>query len=155
MPHFEMSWMAPEFAYRERDVAWYWISIIIAAILVAFAVWQRDFLFGFFVVIAEMLAIVWATRVPRMISFSLSERELSVGERKHYAMGDFESFSVEDFEDEYAGLILNPKGKLRMPAIVMIPTADLALLRKNFAALIREIEYQPTFIDSLEKIIGF
>jgi hypothetical protein len=155
MAHFEMSWTAPEFAYRERDVAWYWISIIAAAAMVAFAVWQKDFLFGFFIVIAEMLAIVWANRTPRMVSFSLSERELVIAGQKHYAMNDFESFSVEDSDDVFAELILHPKGKLRTPAILFVPTAEIPAIRKNFATNLREIEYQPTFIDSLEKIIGF
>ena len=150
-----MSWTAPEFARRDRDVSWYWISIMVAAAMVAFAVWQRDFLFGLFVVVAEMLAIVWASRTPRMIAFSLSERELLVGERKHYAMSEFDSFSVEDSDDIFTEIIFNPKGKLRTPVLLLIPTADIAALRKNFATILREVEYQPSFIDSLEKIIGF
>jgi hypothetical protein len=150
-----MSWTAPEFAYRERDVSWYWISIIIAAAMVAFAVWQRDFLFGLFVVVAEMLAIVWANRTPRMIAFTLTERDFVVGEQKHYLVNDFETFSIDDADDIFVGLILHPKGKLRTPVFVFLPATDVPAVRKNFTGILREIEYQPTFIDSLEKIIGF
>ncbi len=57
MATFEINWEAPEFEYREKDVSWYWISIIAAAAIIAFSVWQRNFLFGFFIVIAEMLVI--------------------------------------------------------------------------------------------------
>src|SRR4051812_48043934 len=100
MAQFDMQWEAPEFVYRERGVSWYWLTIIVAAAMVAFAVWQRDFLFGVFIIIAEMLAIVWANRTPRMIPFSLSERELAIGSRKRYVVTNMETFSVADEDAE-------------------------------------------------------
>lgn len=158
-----MTWHAPEFAYRGRGVSWYWVTIIIAAVMVAFAVWQRDFLFGLFVIVAEILAIVWATRIPRMISFAVTEREFLIGERRRYAMTEFESFSVDedeftgDFTDhgDFVALIFHFKGKLRAPLRVMLPAVYLDSARKNFTTVLRELPYEPTLIDSLEKIIGF
>lgn len=158
-----MSWQAPEFEYRARGVSWYWTTIIIAAAMVAFAVWQKNFLFGLFVIIAEMLALIWSTRTPRTIPFSISDRELVIGERKHYLMSELESFSVDEpiapaegvARAEFAELAFHFKGKLHMPILVCIPTAQLAEARKNLQQVIREIEHQPTFIDSLEKWIGF
>lgn len=64
MTSFEIKWQAPEYEYREKTVSWYWISIVVAALVIAFSVWQKNFLFGFFIVIAEMLFIVWGNRTP-------------------------------------------------------------------------------------------
>ena len=46
MAKFETTWEAPEFEYREKEVSWYWISIIAAALIIAFSVWEKDFLFA-------------------------------------------------------------------------------------------------------------
>ena len=45
-------WQIPEYEYRSKDVSWYWISLIAAIVLFAFAIWQKNFLFAIFVVIA-------------------------------------------------------------------------------------------------------
>ena len=83
MAKFETTWEAPEFEYREKEVSWYWISIIAAALIIAFSVWQKDFLFGFFIVIAEMLFIVWGNKAPRTLTFTLTDTELNIGDTSH------------------------------------------------------------------------
>lgn len=159
-----MTWEAPEFEYRARDVSWYWLTMIVATALIAFAVWQRDFLFGFFIIVAEVLAIVWANRVPHHIKFVLSDRALWIGSRKQHALSGFQNWSAnppadslpgESQADDYAELYFNFKGKLRTPLLVRIPAARLEELRKNLQPILPEIEHQPAFIDSLEKLIGF
>ena len=72
-PKFEVVWDAPEFEYREKGISWYWLSIIAAACIIAFAAWFRNFLFGFFIVIAEILFIVWGNRQPRTVEFKLDD----------------------------------------------------------------------------------
>lgn len=138
MTPFEMTWQAPEFIHRERDVSWYWISIIIAAAIIAFAVWQRDFLFGLFIIVAEILAIVWASRTPRMINFSLSDHDFLIDTMKHYRISEFESFSMNiDNEEIFSELILHPKGKLRSIVIASIPTVSTDEARKNLRTLMK------------------
>ena len=92
MASFTITWQAPEFQYREKGVSWYWLSIIVVAAIIAFAIWQRNFLFGVFMVIAEILLIVWANAVPKVFDFSLTENDLAIGEAKNYRISLFESF---------------------------------------------------------------
>jgi len=67
----EFHWQTKEYEYHEKDIFWYWASIIIAVGIVAFAVWQKNFLFAAFVIIAEILVLVWAERKPDTIEFML------------------------------------------------------------------------------------
>ena len=155
---FELTWDAPEFELRDRDVSWYWISIIIAAVLIAFSVWQRDFLFGLFVVVAEVLIIVLANRTPRTLTFTLTDQAVLIGEHRRYPLNEFESFSTDESggaDDAYAELFWYFRSRLRTPILIRIPKAKLDDLRKNLRPLLKEIPYDPTLIDSLEKIIGF
>src|SRR5690348_2499840 len=89
-----ITWEAPEFECRDKGVAWYCISIIVAAIIVAFAVWEKNFLFGLFIVIAEVLFIVWGNRLPRMIGLAASEAGITI-EEVFYAFRDFENVSID------------------------------------------------------------
>lgn len=157
MTKFETTWAAPEFEYREKDVSWYWISIIVAALIIAFSVWQKDFLFGFFVVIAEILFIVWGNKVPAVVPFVLTDAEITIGGYKSYLMKEFEGWSMDAPGDgaEWAEIMFHFRSHLHPPLILMVPTEKLAELRANLKTVLREVEHQPTLVDSIEKFLRF
>ena len=155
MASFEINWSAPEFEYREKDVAWYWISIIIASILIAFAAWERNFLFGMFIVIAEMLLVVWGNRSPRIIDFTLTEKGLLIGERKLHPINTFESFSADELDEAWHEIIFSFKAKLKTPIRIIVGEDKLEEIKKNLKPLVKEVDHEPSFLDSLEKIIRF
>jgi hypothetical protein len=155
MASFEMQWEAPEFEYREKGVSWYWISIIVAAIVISFSVWQKNFLFGFFIVIAEMLFIVWGNRKPRMVHFSLNETAIVIDGAKHYFLKDLESFSVDELGGEWTELIFYSRAKLRTPLKLLLPQGHLEEFRAGIKNILKEIPYEPTLIDSIEKLLRF
>jgi hypothetical protein len=156
MAEFEIQWEAPEYEYREKSVSWYWTSIIIAALVIAFSVWQKNFLFGFFVVVAEMLFIVWGSKVPRTVTFSITETGIAIeAERKFHAFKDFESVSVDPLDDEWAEVAFTFRAKLKTPFKVMFPRARLGELRDAMKAVLKEIPYEPTLLDSIEKLLRF
>jgi hypothetical protein len=155
MAKFEITWEAPEFEYREKEVSWYWLSIIAAALIIAFAAWQKDFLFGFFIVIAEMLFIVWGNRVPQMITFTLTDSDIHIGGYKTYSMKEFESWSADSDGVEWADIMLHFRSRLHPPLAVIVPEEKMTELRANLKTVLAEIEYQPTLIDSIEKFLRF
>ena len=155
MAKFEITWEAPEFGYREKDVSWYWISIIAAALIIAFSVWQKDFLFGFFIVIAEVLFIVWGNKVPKTIAFTLTDTELEIGGYKTYSMKEFESWSADTDDAEWGDVMFYFRSHLRPALSLIVPSAKITELRANMKVVLKEIEHQPTLIDSIEKFLRF
>lgn len=152
---FETTWEAPEFEYRPKSISWYWLSIIISAAIIAFAIWERNFLFGIFIVIAEVLFIAWGNETPATVHFILTENDLAIGEAKHYQVKLFESFSVNELNDDWTELFFTFKTKLRTPLKVILPKIKIEEVRKNLKPVLREVEFEPSLLDSLEKIIGF
>lgn len=153
---FNISWEAPEFEYREKEISWYWISIIVAALIIAFAVWQRNFLFGFFIVVAEILFVLWGNETPRAILFSITEKGIDVDEgRKFYSLQQFENYSVNSLDEDWVELIFTFRAKVKTPLKIIFPENSLAELHKNLKSLVKEIEHQPTLLDSIERLIGF
>ncbi len=157
MAKFETMWEAPEFAYREKEVSWYWISIIVAALIIAFSVWEKDFLFGFFIVIAEMLFIVWGNKVPAIVQFTLTDTEIDIGGYKSYSMKEFEDWSVDSGGNgaEWASVMFYFRSRLHPPLELIVPEEKLTELRANMKMVLKEIEHEPTLIDSIEKFLRF
>ncbi len=155
MAKFEIAWEAPEFEYLEKDVSWYWISIIVAACIVAFAVWFRNFLFGFFIVVAEVLLIVWGNRAPRTIEFLVSDEGVAIDVHKTYGIKEFESWSTESLNDDWSELFFNFRSRVRPPIKLLVPADRLADLRTNLKAILKEVEHQASLLDSIEKFLRF
>lgn len=161
MAKFEITWQAPEFEHREKGVSWYWITIIVAALIIAFAVWERNYLFGFFIVVAEILVIMWGNTLPRPMVFKLDDNGLSIGAHKHHSLREFESWSAEtdvaiDADgEELSELAFNFTSKFRVPLKVLAPAAALDEIRKNLKLVLREVEHQTSLIEAIEKLLRF
>jgi hypothetical protein len=155
MASFQMQWEAPEYEYREKTVLWYWISIVIAAIIIAFSVWEKNFLFGLFIVVAEILFIVWGNRAPRALRFTLTENNIEVEGKKTHSLKDFESVGIDPLGNGWIELVFIFHAKLRIPFKVMFPENRLNELRDHLRMVLKEVPYEPTLIDSIEKLLWF
>jgi hypothetical protein len=155
MTKFETTWEAPEFEYREKEISWYWLSIIIASLIVAFSVWQRNFLFGFFIVIAEILFIVWGNRMPHIMTFTLTDTDLHMDGAKSHSLKEFEAWSVNADGGEWAEIAFYFRSKLRPPLVVIVPEETLTEIRTNLKGILKEIEHDMSLIDSIEKFLRF
>jgi hypothetical protein len=155
MAKFEIQWEAPEFEYREKGVSWYWLSIIVAALIVAFSVWAKNFLFGFFIIVAEILFIVWGNKTPHMLAFTLNDANLEIGERKIYPLKDFESWSADPAGGTWTEVLFNFRSRVKTPLRVLVPEASVQEIRTNLKTVLKEVEYEQTVLDSIEKLLHF
>ena len=151
----EIKWSAQEFDRRPKGVSWYWLSMIVAVVILGIAVWQKNFLFGFFVVVAEILVLIWGNREPGVVGFALDAGGLAVGNKKHI-YSEFENFSAEnDQEKEWLNLFLNFKSRIKPALKVKIPKARAGEIKRALASELQEIEHQPSLLDAFEEFFGF
>jgi len=158
MAKFELQWEAPEYEFREKSVSWYWLSIVIAAVIVAFAVWEKNFLFGLFVVIAEILFIVWGSREPRAVHFLLNDAGLTISHERTHSFKDFQNFCVDTTggeTGEWMEVIFMPRARFKTPLKILFPESRLAELRLNMKTILAEATYEPTLLDAIEKLLRF
>ncbi len=153
----KLEWDAPEFIHHEKDISWYWMSIILAVLILAAALWQRNFLFGFFVVAAEILILVWANHAPRRVRFTLTEKGLTVDGKKSYALTDILGFRAHEHEEhEWSRMVFYFRRHFAGTLAVLVPTVRLAEI-KNFLlrAGVSETDRDESFIDILGQFLGF
>lgn len=146
----EIKWRAPEFHYYHKGPGWYWISVMAAIVLIGFALWQKNFLFAVFIVIAELVILNWAQRRPADTDFSLDDKGLVIGGRKVYSYDALAGFAVKDQE-----LILKKKSKLNPYFKILISEYDAGRIKDFLAQHLPEIEYEESLIEHLARLLKF
>ncbi|MBI4085939.1 MAG: hypothetical protein HY433_01700 [Candidatus Liptonbacteria bacterium] len=153
---FEIAWQAPEFEYYEKDISWYWLSVIIAVVVLSAAVWQKNFLFAAFIIFAEILILVWAGQKPKTVEFKLDERGLTIGNRKFYPYAEMTGFSAdENNEDEWRDFIFRFQRRLQPTLKVKTPKNRFGEIEKALAPIVKKIEFEESFLETLERFLGF
>lgn len=151
-----IEWQAPEFEYRPKDISWYWLSIFITLIFLGAAIWQRNFLFGVFVVVGEILVMSWANREPRNVQFKLGEGGLEIAGEKVYPYTDMASFSAYDGnEARWPHVVIRFQKRLRVPLAVGVPREKSESIKGLLKSFVPQTDPESSLLESLEKFIGF
>lgn len=154
-------WQAPEFEYRPKDVSWYWLSLIVGIILIALAVWQKNFLFMIFVIIAWLVITVMANRFPAVWEFKIDEKGINIAlpkeksNGKFYPYAEIEGFDIHFGGEDYKELILKTKSKLSPYLKINIHVADEEKIKDFLLKILPQEEYNQSLVDSFLKLIRF
>ncbi|MBN2198028.1 hypothetical protein JW698_02455 [Candidatus Wolfebacteria bacterium] len=177
----EIEWRAPEFEYYKKDVSWYWLSLIIVIILMALAIWQKNFLFIIFIIIAWLTIITMSYRLPTIWNFKIDDNGIKIelpkekGVEKIYSFKEIKGFDIHDIQEEkflneqdikilskqiikqnkFKKLILKLESKFSPYLKINIPInkeKEIEELLKNF---LPKEEYEESLADSLSKLIKF
>ncbi len=152
-----VEWQAPEFEYIEKDVSWYWMGLIIAICLLAFAVWQKNFLFAVFTVIAY-LAVVYSTgQKPAVWKFTLNEKGVGIDPQKGKSIASrfYKYEEIAGFDIWEKELVLKTNKKISPYLKMNFPAEKEKEIKEFLVKYIPEKEYEVSISDSFSKLIGF
>ncbi|MEK7193790.1 MAG: hypothetical protein AAB651_00285 [Patescibacteria group bacterium] len=157
-----IAWQAPEYEYRRKDVSWYWLSLIAAIILFALAIWQRNFLFAVFVVLAWIIVIKLADRFPSIWEFKLDEKGISIGlpkgetiRNKFYPYSDIDYFDILSAGEDNKELVLKFKSRLSPFLKINIHSADEEKIKAFLLKFLKQKTIEPSLLDSVSRLIRF
>lgn len=151
----EISWKAPEFIYEAKTVSWYWLSLIISIVLIAVSLWQKNFLFVVFVIIAELVLIYFSNQFPKIWDFKITDRGIFVGRNKIYKYEDIIGFDIHHATDEYKELVLHMKSKIAPYIKIFIDPEEEEKIEKKLLEFVQREEIQPSLVDTVERIMRF
>jgi hypothetical protein len=153
----DIRWQGPEFHYFEKDDAWNKGIFVFAALLIVFAIWQRNWLFGIFILIATWLIIYMGHRKPDTVEFLFDEKGFTVhGKLRMYK--DIEGFAIQINEAEnipWNRLILRMKARVIPHLIILIPKAGTEQIRTFLTEYLPEVEHDDSLIDLLADFLRF
>ena len=157
-----IAWQAAEFEYQQKDPLWYWGSLAVALILLILAIWQKNFLFMFFVVVAEMVIIYFADRQPLLWDFKIDEHGIHIGKQKFYSYSDIDSLDIHPHaggdinpEKEYKELVIKLKSHFSPYLKINIHRQDEEKIKAFLLKFVPEQEHPESLSDALSKLIRF
>lgn len=155
-----ISWQAPEFEYRHKDISWYWLSVIAAIIVAALAVWQKNFLFAIFVIIAELVVVFSAGRFPTTWEFTINDQGIEIGRpdkkgKKFYPYKELESFDIHQADEERGELVLKSQSRFKPFIKISIHSQDEEKIKDFLLKFLPQEEISASAIDSVSKLIKF
>lgn len=151
----EISWEAPEFEHVEKSTTWYWGSMAVAIMLIAIALWQKNFLFAVFIVIAELAVFMFAGEKPKMWKFTIDARGVTIEKHKTYKFKDIIQYDIHAFSDEYHELVLQTRSKVQHYIKIFIRVEDEEAIEDVLEGRVKRGEIEVSFIEVIERFIGF
>lgn len=149
-----ISWETPEYPAYEKSADWYWWVGLVVVVLMGFAIWQRSFLFGVFILIAWFTMMLYAVRPPKTIHVSIIESGVMV-ENTLYPWHNIKSFWIFYRPPLIRDLSLESK-KTVMPYIkIPIGETEPEKIKKIISAYIPEVEQKESVIDNLSHLARF
>lgn len=147
-------WEAPEFVYHQKTSTWYWVSILLALSCLAYAIFTQNFLFMVFIVIAEILLVIWSRELPHMVEFAVQEDGIRVGEKDFYPFKELGSFSVHEHAH---GSELILRRKKSMTQFLKIPLVDgeIGKVETYLQKKLQQKDHEDSLVDSIFHLTRF
>ncbi len=168
MSNKDLEWQAPEFEHWEKPRVWYLVLYFIGTIIFTSALWQSNFLFAIFTIIAMVTITFHARRSPRQLSMRLSDEALTIdmfhqgssaaSSSKVYLYEQFSGFAtrrVDGLEDGLSELVLQRKHRLGNYLRILYPTKRTQDVRHFLNNHLPEIEYEDTLSDHFFRWLKF
>jgi len=147
-PFEELTWTAAEFEHTAKDSTWYLTIGGLGFVFVLLSLWQKDYFFIFFLVIAFGFLIWNARQHPRVLEFTITAEGVQI-DTKLFRYEQFEQFSVRSRPGHLDELVF--RKRVAVNPFLHIPI-DAALAKKaatTLRAMLPEGEFEESLLDTL------
>jgi hypothetical protein len=151
-PESSVEWTASEYIAHQKTVGWYAI-VMFVDVLIAAAVYflSHDYVSTVAIIIIGLIFVVYAGRPPRVLTYRLDRRGLTIGP-KTYAYNQFRSFSVVR-EGAFSSVELRPlKRFMPMVSVYFSPQDEQKIVAMLAARLPEEAHHRDLLDQFIHKI---
>ncbi len=141
----ELTWQAAEYTHHAKGASWYLLLIGAAAVLGVILVLMRQWL-SLAVVVSMTAALgVYGNRQPHDLTYSLSDKGVSVGP-KFFPYHEFRSFSL-DPDPERPAFELDPNRRFMPRLTILLDAEHAAVVAQILEAHLPREEHAPDWVD--------
>ncbi len=146
------SWEAKEYTRTEHSLSWYAGAIAIAALVVAYAIYIRQwFLIGVVVMVGVVLYILNKV-APHTTKYEVSDAGIRVNDRFH-KYDQFKSFWITDRPDERTASFV-PVRRFGLSLVLQLGSADKDKIRNIVSVhLPEDTNREDTYIDKIGRFL--
>lgn len=151
----EFSWKITAHDVHERTPLFYAIVFGATILLLAFCLWQRNFLFGVFVLMATGTILFLSTQHNEEHPFALTESSLVIGEgESEFPYKQFSHYDIYEFARDDYEILLIFRDHMKQMLRVRIHAKDKETIDAILSQHVKRKPIEPTFLDIVSKIIG-
>ncbi len=150
----EISWRAAEYDHFEKGGGWYLSVGGVALILFIVALWQKNFFFGIFILLAAIMVISLANKKPSVLDFKLTGEGCHLG-KEFYSYDRLENFSLRNRPNRLDEIIFRKKSTFNPYIRVLIDNQTAEKVRVFLVQKLPEVEDQSSLLDVLIDFLGF
>lgn len=151
----EISWRAAEYDHFEKSPGWYAAVGGTALVLFIIALWQKNFFFGIFILLAGIMVVFLSNRKPGILEYKFTDKGFGMGHNVFYEYDKLDNFSLRNRPGRLDELIL--KRKITVNPFLRIPidgrTAEK--VRLFLVQKLPEAEHRDSMMDVLTDLLGF
>lgn len=134
---------------------WFYFTVLaLMSLLLLFAVWQKNFLFGVFVILAVGTIFFLSMQRQQTYAFHLDDRGLLVAKETFYEYDRFRHFDIYEFSDEEYEIFFVFKEKLRPILRIRIYKSDRKKIADFLSRKLPQKKTEPSLLDIFSKIVG-
>jgi hypothetical protein len=150
-----LEWSAPEFEKAERGIFWHFGIIGLAALLVLFSLWQRNYVFLLFVVFAAAMMIFISRNESTVYTYGIAEDGIEVDGKLIYGIRSLTGFALlDDGFSPYGELVIRRTKRLTEYVRILIPREKIDPARELLAGALKEFTYNETLGEVIMKRFG-
>jgi len=138
-------WQHPDYVIYHKDTRWYIISIILLILAVAWSVFDKNYLFGVFLIMFYLVVLLYENRPPEMVEFAVTPQGLKSGNNFYYYR-ELDHFFMIYQADGIKNLYVEFKNPLKGRLIVPLDGQNAVAIRDyllNFISEDLEREAEP------------
>ena len=151
-----ITWEIPSHEHKERGFGFFVWIIAAMIILLLFSIWQKNFLFGIFIILASGTLLFLSLQHPDSHEFSLTSSHIIFGNyQDSYSYDELSHFNIQEFSNDDREIFFALKNKNRAPIHMRVYKGD----REKIVAILREKklpqkDIEISLFESVSKILG-
>ena len=148
-----LEWQAPEYAHKEREIDFFWTIGLVSLVGVIATLWMHDYLFAVFIIISCFCLILFTSRPPQDIEFSIDTQGITLG-KDTYSWRNIRGFDVKS-GDPYMKLIIETDKRFLPTYTIPLPRELTDEVRMSLIKIIPNIEIEESQTMLFVEKIGF
>jgi len=149
-----IEWQAPEFTMTKKSPDWYWTLgiVVLTGVIVAFLL--GNILLAIFIALGGFTVTLYANRRPRTVDFRITTKGIRIDTKRH-PYNSFESFWIDDSNEQEPVLRLNPKKTLAHQTTIPLHDTDLNIVQDFLHNYLPEEEQGKPLVDRAMEFTKF
>jgi hypothetical protein len=131
------SWTVPEYHQHERGKWWYIIAASLAVASIVYALYTKNFLFAFIIIILAVIIFLHHTSEPADVRVTMTELGLMIND-KFYRFRDISSFWIIYEPPLTKNLYFQLAESFRPPFVISLADEDPLTLRRTLLQYVAE-----------------